>query len=559
MTLDTRSFSAIGRRDIVALIALGLIAVGVPLGMSAAAGAIGVPSNDDWVYMIGATSLFRTGVIDMPGHTAASIGQLVMVQPLLWLSGGANWAFTAFGLAMGLVVVVSAYLLARRFVGTGSAVLAVAVVLAYPGLARHMATFMTDVPAWAFSTVCLLLGVRWLQGDGGRLTLIASTVTGILAVSIREFAVAAPAAILVAGWARNRPGERSLLAAATAALAAGIGLTLVLAGSLSSRGTLAASVSISLYSAPAFMTLAAALLPVLAVAVGRRIKDLQPVHLIAGSALVAMGMVAVPEGPFLGNIWTRSGVLGDSMLSGARDQVIAPRLWVLSEQLALFSSGLLAALILRWGWRRLYRVGSPPGVLAAALEVATSREGPLVLFLLAYAAELAVFGSLFPLLDRYFFPMIPPLAILLLRPFGSTAPARSLAFSHAALAWLIASALPLAANSFAYDAARWRAGEAAVAMGYAPQTVDAGYEWVGAHQARVDSAAAHSFGLTWYDDLLPSVRPCAVLSNSPLDKPRLALIRVDPSAYRQYILVGPEEPLFLYGFTDAGCSAQRTP
>ena len=151
--------------------------------------------------------------------------------------------------------------------------------------------------------------------------------------------------------------------------------------------------------------------------------------------------------------------------------------------------------------------------------------------------------------------MIPAVGVLLLRPFGRGAGSgRSLAFSHAALAWLVVSAFLIAANSFAYDAARWRAGEAAVTMGYPPQTVDAGYEWVGAHQTGPAAYGAHDYGLTWYDDHWPSFRPCAVISNSPLDKPGLALIRQDPSTYRQYTLVGSEEPLYLYGSSDAACS-----
>ena len=96
-------------------------------------------------------------------------------------------------------------------------------------------------------------------------------------------------------------------------------------------------------------------------------------------------------------------------------------------------------------------------------------------------------------------------------------------------------------------------------MGYAPETVDAGYEWVGVHGTGSQAAGAHDYGLTWYDDLWPSFYPCAVLSNSPLDKPGFLLIREDPSAYRQYLLVGPDQPLYLYGSTDAGCPAPPTP
>ena len=124
----------IGRRDVVALLTLSLAGVGIPLWLSAAAGAIGLPGNDDWVYMRGASSLFRTGSIDMPGHTAASVGQLLLVQPLLWISGGNPWAFTAFGLVMALIGLTSTYLLARRFVGNGLAILVVLLRKLSPGL-----------------------------------------------------------------------------------------------------------------------------------------------------------------------------------------------------------------------------------------------------------------------------------------------------------------------------------------------------------------------------------------------------------------------------------------
>ena len=93
------ALSSVGRGDNVALAALALAGVGIPLWLAATAGAIGIPTSDDWVYIRGADSLFRAGTIDMPRHTAASIGQLLMVQPLLGLSGGDPWAYTAFGLA----------------------------------------------------------------------------------------------------------------------------------------------------------------------------------------------------------------------------------------------------------------------------------------------------------------------------------------------------------------------------------------------------------------------------------------------------------------------------
>jgi hypothetical protein len=269
-------------------------------------------------------------------------------------------------------------------------------------------------------------------------------------------------------------------------------------------------------------------------------------------------MVVVPDGPFLGYIWAPTGAVSDALLSGFRDQVIPPRLWVLSEQLALVGSVLLAALILRWGGRRLAHVATLPRVAGSAIDVARSREGPLVLFLLAYAGGLAVFGSFFPLYDRYLYPLIPPAAVLLLRPFGTQArQVRSQALSHAAFAWLALSAILIAANSFAYDAARYRVGEAAVRLGYAPGTIDVGPEWVEFHASGQELVGIHDYGLKAYDDRWPSFRPCAVLSNSPIAIPAFQLVREDAAAYRNYLFFGADEPLYLYGSTAAGCPAPR--
>ena len=549
----------IGRRDMFALATLCLVGVGVPLWLAAAAGMIGIPHNDDWVYMRAAGSLFRTGGIDMPGHTAASIGQIVMVQPLLWLSAGDPWAFTAFGLVMATIGVASAYLLARRFVGTGSAVFVVLLLVAFPGFARETASFMTDVPACALAVLCLLLGTRWLQGDGGRMTFVASLAVGLLAVSIREFAIAAPVAILVAAWARNRADERAWLAACSVALAAGIGCVFLIGSSVPGRGVpyvMAANVWRLARLGPVFATLAAVLLPAAALGFGRRMANMSAEHIVLGAGLACL-VAVMPDGPLVGQLWMPEGLVGNAFLSGTRDPVIGAPAWALSEQLALFAAILVAALALRWGQRNLALVDSLSTAAAAAIRIAQSREAPLILFLVAYAGQIGVLISMgyYPL-DRYLYPMVPAAAILLLRGAAQSRRfARSHAFAQAAFAWLAVSAFVIAANSFAYDAARYRGGEAAVAFGYDAQRVDAGYEWVGYHASGVGNSSSGTYGVTWYDDQLLKDSPCAVLSNSPLDDPAFSLIRVDESAYLQYLFFGPAEPLYLYGALGDGCPA----
>ena len=542
----------IHRRDALALVALGLIAAGIPLWLAAAAGAIGVPSNDDWVYMRGAESLFRTGSIDMPGHTAAAIGQVVMVQPLLWLSGGDPWAFTAFGLVMALIGVVSSYLLARCFVGTGSALMVGLLVVTFPGFARESAGFMTDVPAFALAQLCLLLGTRWLQG-GRRVTLVASLAVGLLGVSIREFAIAAPAAILVAAWARNRADERAWLAGVSGLFVAGVACVLVLVGSTTGRGLPSSPNPWRLTPlGPLFATLAAVVLPAAAVATGRRMADFRPGHILLGVALVGV-MFVLPNEPLVGQFWLQDGLGGNAFLGGTRDPVIGPLAWALSGQLALFAAVLVAALAVRWGRRHLARARSASTAVALPIQIARSREAPLVLFLSAYAAELVVFSSVSYPLDRYLYPIVPAAAILLLRgleraPASAGAglspmpPSRG-SRSRRSSSPPTRSPTTLRAIGPARRPWRW----ATTPRGWMPATTGSATTRPGT------AAAAGGEGLAWYYDLLPARSPCAVLSNSPLDNGDFRLIREDRAAYLQYLFFGPAQPLYLYGALADGC------
>ncbi len=404
----------IGRRDALAIAVLSLIGVGIPLWLAAAAGVIGLPTLDDWVYMRGAESLFRTGSINMPMHSAAAVGQVVLVQPLLWLSGGSPWAFTAFGLVMALIAVVATYLLARRFVETGSAVLVVLVVVAFPGFGRLEASFMTDMPAYALIMLCLLLGTIWLQGDGGRAMLATSLAAGLLAVSIREFAIAAPVAILTTGWARNRVDERLWLAAVSVAFAAGVAWIFLVAASRPDRvapGTPDYPLS---FLGPAFATLAVVLLPAVALGIGRRMPNLSPQQFIAGLCLVCL-VFFLPYGAPVGNVWTSHGIGVDLLLDGLRDPVIGGPAWAMAGQLAMVAAILVAALALSWGQRTLDQTRSLSTAGALVVGIARNRQALLILFLAAYAAELILYTPFGPTLDRYLYPMVPVAAILLLR------------------------------------------------------------------------------------------------------------------------------------------------
>ena len=541
------------RRDITAVVFLGLIGVGIPLWLAASAGAIGLPTIDDWVYMRGAENLFRDGRLVMGGHSAASIGQLLLVQPLLWVSGGDPWAFTAFGLVMTFVGLAATYLLARRFIGTGSAILVVLLLEAVPGFARISVSFMTDIPACSLAILCLLLGTIWLD-QGRRSVLVATLVVGLLGVSIREFALAAPVTILVAGWARSRPGERTLLMAASGLFVAGFVAILLGAGS-ADRGVGATSGGLEhlILIGPAFTTLAAVVLPALALGIGGRMRSLRPEHLVLGFGLVGLVLV-MPYGPIVGGLWMSNGVVGNALLSGTRDPVIGDPGWGLSQQLALFAGSLMAALCIGWISSNLRSTGEGGSAMTRALRILRGSDGVLILFVVLNAAELVAFAGLGGILDRYLLPIVPVAAILLLGGQGPSPIGRRHALAHGALAWLAISSALVTTNSFAYDSARWRAGQAAVALGYSPEVVDAGYEWVGYHTLGGSIGGDGLPYRSWYYEIIPAESPCAVISNGTIVDPGVVLIHVDAAAYRQYLFFGPEQPLYLFGATSAGCA-----
>ena len=550
-----RRWETIERNDIFALGTLVLAAAVIPLSLATAAGAIGLPSNDDWVYTRAALNLYDTGSVEMVGHTTAFIGQLALVQPFLWLSRGDPWAFTAFGLVMASIAIASTYLLARRYVAMGSAVLVVLLVLAFPGFVRESASFMTDVPAFALVMLCMLLGTRWLQGDGGRATLVASLGVGLLAVSIREFAIAAPVAVLTAAWARNRAHERIWLAGSSLILALGVVGVLVAAGSVSGKGLpSSARVDRLLDIGSEFTTLAAVLLAATLLYVGRRIRTLGPGQIIIGAALASVALIG-PHGPLVGNQWTAAGLGGNQVLAGVRDPVFGTIAWALSRQLALFAAIVAAAVAVSWGHRNLVGVTTLSTAWARGIRIAGSGQGLLVLFLIGYAVELVLYAYVGFLFDRFLFPMVPVAAILLLRGIlRPLVPGRSRVFAHGALVWLVVTAFVISANSFAYDTARYREGEAAVAMGYDATTVDAGYEWVGAHGSGLKTTI-DPHRVNWWDDIWTSFHPCALLTNSAKDVPGYRLIRVNRSAYKQLLFFGPAQPLYLYGALTHGCPA----
>jgi hypothetical protein len=120
---------------------------------------------------------------------------------------------------------------------------------------------------------------------------------------------------------------------------------------------------------------------------------------------------------------------------------------------------------------------------------------------------------------------------------------------------VVTAAVTLNAYAYAYDAARWSAGQDAEKAGFAASTIDAGFEWVGSHTTATAEPGRKVAGAppyeTWYDQMFPGFKDCAFVSGSPLDEPSLVLLR--SLMYNELAFAVPEH-LYVYAVRGVGCA-----
>jgi len=576
----TERVDRLGRADWLAIGALVAFALLLPAVLAGMAGALDIPHNDDFDYRRVAQTLWATGQLQMRGFSVmALIGQVLAAQPLLWLSGGAPWAFAATTALFTILGLVAAYVVVRRVLGPARTTLALLAVVVIPGFLINTTTFMTDVPSMATAFACLALGSLAIEPGGrirGRL-LLASLVVGLFAVSIRESALGAPIAVAVVAAAADRRGPWRLAVAAVAVLATVAALHL-LGGQIPGQGETRFDPGPGvLRLRQAFSTLALALTPALVLAIawwrGRwQLRDLLPGlalgMVVAWGPLTSLARTGRLPVMLIGNLFTLIGPDGNAALDGSRPLLYPNEAWSIVQAAAFGATILMPAVatgilgsIIRHGGLSRERV----------TEWARSPASLLVVFTLLTALGLAVYGWAFTMFDRYLWPLIVSgSALLLIRPASMleagepqpvTAPRDELrpvpavAISGVLLAaFAVLSVMNLLASN-AFSAARWQYGEAAVSLGVPAGDVDAGMEWVGYHaEGAATPYARPAPGRMWYTGWWPSFQQCAVVTSRPRSNAGYQLVRFEPDAYRQFQLAGPGLPLYLYRVSAPGCS-----
>jgi hypothetical protein len=256
----------------------------------------------------------------------------------------------------------------------------------------------------------------------------------------------------------------------------------------------------------------------------------------------------ITQSVFIGNYLTPSGVTGNSVLEGVRAEAFSPLLWDGLSALGLASLVLLGLALGAAAVGRGERVprARPDGTMQICL-----------IFVAIYSASVAAFAySGQGIDDRYLFPLVGPAAIVLVAVArrGHQMPSNRAAYAIPAISVLVIAAvsLILTANADAFDAARWRAGNALVAEGIPAPSIDAGFEWVGMHQVGAVGRGSGGSGIdeTWYDALFPALRVCGTVSSQPITAS--GYVPAGTVSYATWAALG-HATLYLYRVEQSGC------
>jgi len=564
----------LSRNDVTIVAALLAVGIAMPAAVAAWLGAFDIPRNDSWSYRRVLWEFVGTGHVRLVGWSGMTmVGQVFWTAPFVELLGKSQWVPGAAVAVASAIGISGAYALARSLLPRSWAAGCVLLTLAVPGILLNTSSFMTDVTAFSAEVACLVFGAAALHRSGrGRWALVAAAIaTGCFGFSIREFDLAAPAAVLVVLTVQDRRAWRAygfaglfMMAVCgaiyvwTARLPGAHLESLSLPGGTSLRQLLASYFTFSFIISP--------LLPSALRAAWRSYAQRGPTlaGAVAAAVFLGLGMLGLAKGwgLFIGNYLMQQGVTGAAVLSGARPDLFPGALWLALQIVALLAGTALAFVALA------VATGQP-----ATQFLSVSAQSLIAWFALLSAGGLFAYGLFVkaPLFDRYLSQLAFPVAVLLARsclgPRGNARPVhafgRTTRAGTAGRAATVGLALVIGAvtaaltlNADAYDGARWQAGQVAVQAGFGPSVVDAGFEWVGTHTSEDANRALQVLPgpayEAWYDKLFAGFRDCAFVSGSPSPQPGLTLIRTTTYDELGFAVT---EHLWIYSAQRPGCPA----
>lgn len=498
----------------------------VPAVAAHHAGALWIPQNDSWAHSRIAQHLAETGEVQLLGFNRASlVGMMYVLGP----AGSSLVAHHVAAMVWGAMTLGFSYALAREFLARPAAVLVTLLVGVAPGFVLLGTSYMSDVPMMAGMAGALFFTVRYAASGRGW-QLAAALVIGLWGFTVREQALAVVAATLVGAWLWRRQQRRFIAVAAVLSLLAVVAFQWW-RRSLGNDDPPQLSLEVG-YTVQAvvmaLLSLSAILAPALFLAAGRlKAARSHLVPIAAGSlGLVGgLGLLAMRgAGVLLGNYFAGEGAYL-AMFHGTR-HAVPTMLMRVAAVLAVMSLSVLIALAVMWILKRLRARALDPIDL-------------LLVFVAIYVAGLIVQTLVGQgLFERYFYPLIAPLAIIALRGVRRSWP--RVAAAGVALVVIAVITTLITANTWASTGAVWRAAEAEVQAGTDPRHIDAGFAWVGWHSgaALAPDPVREEQTIGWWAHVFPDSQQCVVVSiGTGTGEPATATT----STYPRYIVAGTDE------------------
>jgi hypothetical protein len=484
------------------ILLLVLFGAVIPMLLAHTYGALDIPRSDAWSYTRTLFVWRSNGHWDFNNWVSMTlIGQVLLAAPVLLLFGKSVLALNIAFACFGVVGLLGLWYLGRLIGLSTTESLFVALMTAITPIWGPLApTFMTDVPAFVFEMLALTVACTAMRRKPMSMRLLALSIAlGFAGISIRQYGAIPLVAIFVtAGLELRRREDRKRLRQL-----AWIGLVTVLATvalfawwrtvphgkSLGPSVPTSASLKAAYLNAGGFLRLAGlmlapAILFVRPIAIAKRAFRIDRRLSAIVLAIVTFLLLTayVPKRPFVGNYFSRRGVLSDDIiLPGVRPLLMPNVAFDFLVLIGTLGALLLALAMVPWIHDVVERVRrrqlglGDPRVLLLGLTLAGFGVG----YELAMAVGLPIF-------DRYALPALPLAALLLFRSTRQRAldEGNMAARAHPSLAIapLIALALlglAYTAESASYDGTRWKVAEMAVQNGYSHIQVDGGYEWVG--------------------------------------------------------------------------------
>lgn len=477
-------------------------------------GALGVARSDDWVYYREAFRFAREGSFSAdPWAFTMLVGHLILAQPVIAIFGASFAALQLMVAVLGAFALTATYLVGRSYLTKGHAAFAVGCLALGPVYGTLSVSYMTDIPAFALEALVLLAGLHALRTNHLAFPwFVVSLLIGVAAFSIREYAIAAPAAVSIVALRRVGANDRLQMRRVAVSVLFGLlvaawmyvwrhslpGVSHVARPLQSPLITVAyvcsAAFTISLFAFPMFFLISVK-------AAARTLRDSSRGALaVAGVIVMAWVLLSANGAVLVGNYLTAFGSYPET-LPGDPPVVVPALPWHFLTILSLLSLLTLAGvgLTLRHAPRSTETTHARSTAHSAGLQLSW-------MFSLLMFGELAVVKLATPgvISDRYLLPIVPfVIAVALHRAAESgllVLRFRPVAISSLAVMAVLGIAVVDASATF--DGAKWQLATSVQRNGFAPETIDGGYEWFGYHQpGRIVDFELNAPARNWWNRL----------------------------------------------------------